>query len=131
MVISELKIVRYQSTDHKIIKYTNLIDKVSEGQRLRGELIGDMGKEMDLESIKKFLEKEGGEYESIVDSMPLRFLEPFVSHGIKVDLAERGRLICTLKVPLRLVVQFFYTLFSQFHGLWMKKDFFLTLPSVP
>ncbi|XP_031094659.1 acyl-coenzyme A thioesterase 13-like [Ipomoea triloba] len=62
-----------------------------------------MGKEMDLESIKKFLEKEGGEYEGIVDSMPLRFLEPFVSHGIKVDLAERGRIICTLKVPLRLV----------------------------
>lgn len=61
-------------------------------------------KEMDIESLKKFLEKEGGNYESSVDSMPSKFLEPFVSHGISVDLVEPGRILCSFKVPPRLVV---------------------------
>lgn len=60
-------------------------------------------KEMDIESLKKFLEKEGGNYESSVDSMPSKFLEPFVSHGISVDLVEPGRILCSFKVPPRLV----------------------------
>ncbi|PHT72659.1 hypothetical protein T459_23444 [Capsicum annuum] len=58
---------------------------------------------MDIESVKKFLEKEGGNYESTVDSMAARFIEPFVSHGIKIDLIEPGRLLCSFHVPPRLV----------------------------
>ncbi|KAH0635758.1 hypothetical protein KY289_035673 [Solanum tuberosum] len=58
---------------------------------------------MDIESLKKFLEKEGGNYETSVDSMPSRFIEPFVTHGIKVDLVEPGRILCSFEVPLRLV----------------------------
>ncbi|CAH9123310.1 unnamed protein product [Cuscuta epithymum] len=58
---------------------------------------------MDLESVKKFLEKGGGEYASVIDDLPQRFFEPFISYGIKVDLVERGRLVCNLKVPPRLV----------------------------
>lgn len=60
-------------------------------------------KQMDIESVKKFLEKEGGNYESTVDSMPSRFLEAFVSYGIKVDLVEPGRILYSFQVPPRLV----------------------------
>ncbi|XP_055812647.1 uncharacterized protein LOC129882399 [Solanum dulcamara] len=58
---------------------------------------------MDIESLKKFLEKEGGNYESSVDSMPSSFLEPLVSHGINLDVVEPGRVLCSFKVPNRLV----------------------------
>ncbi|XP_055812646.1 uncharacterized protein LOC129882398 [Solanum dulcamara] len=58
---------------------------------------------MDIESLKKFLEKGGGNYESSVDSMPSKFLEPFVSHGMNLDLVEPGRILCSFKVPNRLV----------------------------
>lgn len=60
-----------------------------------------------LESVKRFLEKEDGENESTIDSLPAKFIEPIVVQGLKVDLAEPGRLICSLKVPPRLVVQFY------------------------
>lgn len=58
---------------------------------------------MDLESVKKALEKGGGEYDPLVDELPPRFFEPFICYGIKVVLLERGRLIATFKVPPRLV----------------------------
>ncbi|XP_031114881.1 acyl-coenzyme A thioesterase 13-like [Ipomoea triloba] len=56
-----------------------------------------------LESVKRFLEDEDGENESTIDSLPAKFIEPIVGQGLKVDLVERGRLICSLKVPPRLV----------------------------
>ncbi|XP_059317384.1 uncharacterized protein LOC132067966 [Lycium ferocissimum] len=59
-----------------------------------------MGK---MNDVKKLLEKEGGDYERGVDSMPWRFIEPFVSHGLKVELVEPGRVVCSFKVPARLV----------------------------
>ncbi|XP_060215598.1 uncharacterized protein LOC132642392 [Lycium barbarum] len=60
---------------------------------------------MDMESVKKFLEKEGGNYKlsRLTDSMPSNFLEPSVSHGLKVDLLEPGRILCSFQVPPRLV----------------------------
>ncbi|CAI9780485.1 unnamed protein product [Fraxinus pennsylvanica] len=38
---------------------------------------------MDLEHVKRFAEKEGGDYESTVDSMPPKFIEPLVMHLCK------------------------------------------------
>ncbi|KAL3528115.1 hypothetical protein ACH5RR_012771 [Cinchona calisaya] len=58
---------------------------------------------MDLESVKRLLQKEGGAYETTVDSLPQRFFEPFVCHGLKVDLIEKGRIICSFTVPPRLL----------------------------
>ncbi|EYU31202.1 hypothetical protein ABFS82_08G243100 [Erythranthe guttata] len=58
---------------------------------------------MDLESVKKFVEKDGGDYEFTVDSMPARFIEPIVMQGLKIDRIERGRVVCSLTVPPRLL----------------------------
>ncbi|KAG8383344.1 hypothetical protein BUALT_Bualt04G0002700 [Buddleja alternifolia] len=58
---------------------------------------------MDFESVKKLVEKEGGEYESTVDSMNERFIEPMVMQGIKIDHIERGRILCSFTVPPRLL----------------------------
>lgn len=59
---------------------------------------------MDLESVKRFLEKEGGDYEFTVDSMPERFIEPIVMQGLNIDHIERGRILCSFTVPPRLLV---------------------------
>ncbi|XP_010272560.1 PREDICTED: acyl-coenzyme A thioesterase 13-like [Nelumbo nucifera] len=59
---------------------------------------------MDLESVKKFLERGGYESENAsVDGLPLRFFDLFIMQGIKVDLIEPGRIICTMEVPPRLL----------------------------
>lgn len=58
---------------------------------------------MDLETARRNLEKQGGPYESLVDSLPHRYLEPFVVDGLKVDLIEPGRVLCSLTVPPRLL----------------------------
>ncbi|CAH9058363.1 unnamed protein product [Cuscuta epithymum] len=60
---------------------------------------------MDLESIKRLLEGEGEEHESpaVVDSMPLRFIEPLISHGLKIQIVQPDRLLCSFKVPPRIV----------------------------
>ena len=63
---------------------------------------------MDLETVKKYLEKEyGGEDENNVPTihgMPSRFFENFIKQGLRVDLIEQGRLLCSMKVPPRLLV---------------------------
>ncbi|KAI9164819.1 hypothetical protein LWI28_002670 [Acer negundo] len=61
---------------------------------------------MDLESVKKYLEKGGGDDDkngSTVEGLPLRFYERFIMQGIHVDLIEPGRIICSMKVPSRLL----------------------------
>ncbi|KDP24210.1 hypothetical protein JCGZ_25867 [Jatropha curcas] len=59
---------------------------------------------MDLEKVKRFLEKEDdGKNRSAIEEMPLRFFERFVMQGIRVDLIEPGRLVCSMKVPPRLL----------------------------
>ncbi|KAK6150659.1 hypothetical protein DH2020_015591 [Rehmannia glutinosa] len=58
---------------------------------------------MDVESVKKLVEKEGGEFEFTVDSMPAKFIEPIVMQGLKIDHVERGRVVCSFTVPPRLV----------------------------
>ncbi|ESQ36497.1 hypothetical protein EUTSA_v10008953mg [Eutrema salsugineum] len=65
---------------------------------------------MNLESVKQYLEGEGAENdeggmekESKVANLPHRFLERFVTKGIKVDLIEPGRIVCSMKVPPHLL----------------------------
>ncbi|XVF14671.1 hypothetical protein REPUB_Repub09cG0081800 [Reevesia pubescens] len=55
---------------------------------------------MEVEKVKAYLEKsatvEG-------DGLPLRFFERLIMHGLRVDLIETGRLICSFKPPSRLM----------------------------
>lgn len=59
---------------------------------------------MEAEAVKRYLEKGGGENATTIDGLPLRFFERFAMQGLRVDLIEPGRLICSLKVPTRLLV---------------------------
>ncbi|CAN8295667.1 unnamed protein product [Cochlearia groenlandica] len=63
---------------------------------------------MDPESVKKYLEGERDEQgkeknETKVAKLPNRFIERFVTKGIKVDLIEPGRIVCSMKVPPHLL----------------------------
>ncbi|KAA8531263.1 hypothetical protein F0562_005978 [Nyssa sinensis] len=58
---------------------------------------------MDLESVKRYLEKGVDENASKIDAIPNRFIEPFVVQGLHVDLIEPGRVVCSMKVPQRLL----------------------------
>ncbi|XP_077248779.1 thioesterase superfamily protein [Tasmannia lanceolata] len=59
---------------------------------------------MDLKSIKKSLETAGEKsVPPSVDSLPEKFYDPFIIHGIHVDLIEPGRILCSMKVPPRLL----------------------------
>ncbi|CAI0430912.1 unnamed protein product [Linum tenue] len=64
---------------------------------------------MDLESVKRYLEKGSGLLEdddknrSAIDGIPNRFFERFIMQGLHVDLVEPGRVICSMKVPPRLL----------------------------
>ncbi|CAN8311202.1 unnamed protein product [Cochlearia groenlandica] len=54
---------------------------------------------MDLESVKEYLEGEGiVENVSKVAKLPHKFIERFVTKGIKVDLIEPGRIVCSMKI---------------------------------
>ncbi|KAK7282176.1 hypothetical protein RIF29_10771 [Crotalaria pallida] len=58
---------------------------------------------MDLESVKKYLEKGGGETTSVVDELPPRFLEPLIMNSVTIDHIEHGRVVCSMKIPPRLL----------------------------
>ncbi|VVA89920.1 unnamed protein product [Arabis nemorensis] len=66
---------------------------------------------MDLASVKKYLEGEQVEKdeadekktESKVANLPNRFIERFVVKGLKVDLIEPGRVVCSMKIPPHLL----------------------------
>ncbi|QCD79365.1 hypothetical protein DEO72_LG1g3004 [Vigna unguiculata] len=57
---------------------------------------------MDLDAVKRYLEKEVGT-SSEVDGLPPRFLEPLIMNSLKVDLIEPGRILCSMKIPQRLL----------------------------
>ena len=62
---------------------------------------------MDFESVKRYVETGGYEEDknaSIIEKMPLRFFERFIMQGLHVDLIEPGRVVCSMKVPPRLLV---------------------------
>jgi hypothetical protein len=66
---------------------------------------------MELEAVKRYLEKGGNKNASTIDGLPLRFFERFTMQGLRLDLIEPGRLICSFKVPSRLLVGFFFFFF--------------------
>ncbi|MFS8007935.1 putative Thioesterase domain, HotDog domain superfamily, acyl-coenzyme A thioesterase 13 [Helianthus anomalus] len=59
---------------------------------------------MDYEWVKNYLEKtRSGASSNDIVSMPSSLFEPLIMSGLKVDLIERGRVICSMKVPPRLL----------------------------
>ncbi|KAM1422401.1 hypothetical protein ACFX2I_004538 [Malus domestica] len=58
--------------------------------------------ETSMEMVKLFLEKKG-EMAIAMDTLPDKFFEPFIMKGVKVDLLEPGRIVCSFKVPPRLL----------------------------
>ncbi|GAB4855793.1 hypothetical protein Ancab_024438 [Ancistrocladus abbreviatus] len=59
---------------------------------------------MEFEAVRKYLEKEGSENEPTkIHELPFRFFDPFIIHGLRADLIEPGRIVCTFKVPPRLL----------------------------
>uniref|UniRef100_A0A7C9DWA7 Acyl-CoA hydrolase n=1 Tax=Opuntia streptacantha TaxID=393608 RepID=A0A7C9DWA7_OPUST len=59
---------------------------------------------MDFETVKKYLEKEGKEDEPTkIDQLPYKFFDPFIVNGLRTDLIEPGRILCSFKVPARLL----------------------------
>ncbi|KAK6923529.1 Thioesterase domain [Dillenia turbinata] len=60
---------------------------------------------MDLEGVKKQLERGGNENEnsSAIDSLPSKFFDHFIMAGIKVHSIQPGRILCSFKVPPRLL----------------------------
>ncbi|KAF2548257.1 hypothetical protein F2Q70_00019341 [Brassica cretica] len=59
---------------------------------------------MNLELVKQYLEGDKkDEDESKVANLPPRFIERFVAKGIKVDLIEPGRIVCSMKVQPHLL----------------------------
>ncbi|CAK8568028.1 unnamed protein product [Lathyrus sativus] len=57
---------------------------------------------MELESVKKFLEK-GGETASMVNGFPPKFMGTLIMSSLRVDLIEPGRVICSMIIPPRLL----------------------------
>ncbi|XP_008225768.1 PREDICTED: uncharacterized protein LOC103325391 [Prunus mume] len=58
--------------------------------------------ETSIESVKKFFENEG-EMAMTMDGLPDKFFESFIMKNIKVDLLEPGRIVCSFRVPPRLL----------------------------
>ncbi|AES72953.1 putative acyl-CoA hydrolase [Medicago truncatula] len=58
---------------------------------------------MNLESVKRNLEKREGETTSTVNGLPLGFLQPLIMSSLRVDLIEPGRVICSMNIPPRLL----------------------------
>ena len=46
---------------------------------------------------------KGTENEPSIDSLPTRLFDPFILYGLHVDLVEPARLVCSMKVPPRLL----------------------------
>ena len=61
--------------------------------------------------MKRYLEKET---DIDIDGLPRKFMETLVSHGLRVDLIEPGRLLCSFTVPTRLLVRFVLLYLSLF-----------------
>lgn len=59
---------------------------------------------MELESVKKYLE-DGSESLGVVDAMPSKLIEPLIVTSLRVDLIQPGRIVCSMKIPQRLLVR--------------------------
>ncbi|KAL5728932.1 hypothetical protein ACHQM5_001954 [Ranunculus cassubicifolius] len=58
---------------------------------------------MDLEVVKRFLEGKKDSNSSSIESIPQKIFDPFIMQRVKVDLIEPGRVLCSMKVPPRLL----------------------------
>ncbi|XP_073099010.1 putative esterase C31F10.02 [Elaeis guineensis] len=60
---------------------------------------------MDFEAVKRSLEAAAEETlpSPSLDTLPSKFYDAFVLHGLRVDLVEPGRLLCSMTVPPRLL----------------------------
>lgn len=76
-----------------------------------------------MEKTKGCVEKHGDSDDdrklaSAMDDLPFRFYQFFVMTALRIDLIQPGRILCSLKVPDRLLVcfslSFFYLFFAQF-----------------
>ncbi|XP_038901620.1 acyl-coenzyme A thioesterase 13 [Benincasa hispida] len=59
-----------------------------------------------MEKAKRYLEKHGDDDRAVasaIDALPFRFYENFIMTGLRVDLIQPGRIVCSLKVPARLL----------------------------
>ncbi|CAK7328578.1 unnamed protein product [Dovyalis caffra] len=87
-----------------LIPLAFLTNKPLSGPSL-GESVAEE-REMDLESVKRYLETGGFKDDknaSTIEEMPFRFFEKFIMQGLHVDLIEPGRVVCSMKVPPRLL----------------------------
>ncbi|KAK1323345.1 hypothetical protein QJS10_CPA02g00525 [Acorus calamus] len=65
-----------------------------------------MAEKTDLKAVKDSLERAGDIVnlsDSSTDSLPPQFYQRFIVHGIRVDHIDPGRVVCSLKVPPRLL----------------------------
>ncbi|KAB1228191.1 Acyl-coenzyme A thioesterase 13 [Morella rubra] len=58
---------------------------------------------MELEAVKRYLEEGEEKKAATFDGLPLRFCERLTMQGLHIDLIEPGRIICSFKVPTRLL----------------------------
>ncbi|KAK8959560.1 hypothetical protein KSP40_PGU021705 [Platanthera guangdongensis] len=60
---------------------------------------------MDLPAVKRKLEEAAAEFLPTPenDSLPSKFYQVFILHGLRVDLVEPGRILCSMDVPPRLL----------------------------
>ncbi|XP_047317044.1 acyl-coenzyme A thioesterase 13-like [Impatiens glandulifera] len=61
---------------------------------------------MGLDSVKNYLqqEEEGNRLSTdVIDGMPPKFIQPLIMQGLHLDLVEVGRIVCSMKVPSRLL----------------------------
>ncbi|XP_068660700.1 uncharacterized protein [Aristolochia californica] len=58
---------------------------------------------MDMEALKEALESAGKSLPSSVDSLPPGFYNSLILYGLSIDLIEPGRVLCSFKVPARLL----------------------------
>lgn len=56
-----------------------------------------------IEGVREWLERMANNLPSSIDELPSGFYDALLLQGTKVDHAEPGRIICSLKVPPRLV----------------------------
>ncbi|KAH9308029.1 hypothetical protein KI387_035940 [Taxus chinensis] len=56
-----------------------------------------------LEIVREWLEQMANKLPPSIDDLPTGFYDALLLQGLQVDHAERGRILCTLKVPPRLV----------------------------
>ncbi|MFS8007931.1 putative Thioesterase domain, HotDog domain superfamily, acyl-coenzyme A thioesterase 13 [Helianthus anomalus] len=70
---------------------------------------------MDFEWVKNYLEKTStsGASSNDIDSTPSKLFEAIIMWGLKLDRIDRGRVVCSMKLPPRLLVSLFFCNFGE------------------